>query len=148
MRNSWMYHGCEVLTKIEGRVCVCRPCPPLSLVHLLCTEGAETGCWKEGREAPPDSPFHTIPRTRLRSGYYRNVSWPSRACICIFVIVSGAGCSQSRLGSVLVKRDPLCYLRWSHPLCPSRESVTNDPQHRTLHFSHTSFSVVPLSCDT
>lgn len=61
---------------------VCRPRPPLPLIHLLCTEGTETGCWKGGRAALTDSPFHTTP---LLSGSHRSVSWPSgaHACACL-----------------------------------------------------------------
>lgn len=96
------------------------------------------------REALPESPIHTAPGAPLRSGRYPNVSWPSggpRACI--FLFVSGAGCVQSRLGSVSVKHDPPCYLRWSHPLCPLRERELLMTHSTETHIFHV--QVFPLS---
>lgn len=51
----------EVQESVCGVVCqACWPRPPLLLIHLLCTEGTETGCWKGGSEAPTDSPFRQL----------------------------------------------------------------------------------------
>lgn len=126
-------------------MCVCvsgvSPSPPLSLVHLLCAQGAETGCSKAGREAPPDSPFHTTPP---RSGCYPviNVSWPSGACAQAFFPLCQA------LGCFSVTRSTVSPEVVTPALPFERGRVTNDPHRRNSHFPRTGFSGVPLSCNT
>lgn len=74
-----------VLAKIEGQLCVSGESAQPSSFTPAVYRGSRNRLL---REAPPDSPFHTTPRTLLGSGYCCSVSWLSGTCVRTFLPLS------------------------------------------------------------
>lgn len=122
--------------------CVRRAGPALLYLSAVCCAQKAQKQVVE-REGATDSPFLQLLVSLALIVTSAGPSGAPRACVTVTSLGAAAAASRAR-GVFLVKYDPLCYLSWSHPLCPPRESDSPDgPAAHKLTF-HVSLSFSPF----